>query len=316
MSRITSKRALQELANIGLVQRRQGSGTFVRRGLRLRERTKRILLVIPFAPESGLGDYITGIRAVLATQQQTLTVIDNHQFAQTALAKIAHDFDGVIYYPQNLAAELSTLQQYTLAHIPLVLLDQTATGLPISAVVADNTQGGYLATQTLINSGHERIVFLAQSDFAQSLNSSVAQRYFGYLQALAEQDLTFAVDPQQAHQLTTQHFSGLIPFLQQEQITGLVTENDLLALATMDYLQTNGYQIPQQYSIIGFDNITRSATSQPQLSTITQDFHTIGRQAAALLQERIENPFDPDLKQITVPVKLTPRASVTLLKNH
>ncbi len=299
-----------------MVQRRQGSGTFVRRGLRLRTLTKQILLVIPFTPESGLGDYITGIRAVLANQQQTLTVIDNHQFAQTSLTKIAADFDGIIYYPQNLATELSTLQQYTLAHMPLVLLDQTATGLPISAVVADNTQGGYLATQTLINNNHQRIIFLAQSDFAQSLNSSVAQRYFGYLQALAEQDLTFAVDPQQAHQLTTNQFADLLPFLEMAHVTGIVTENDLLALATMAFLQKNGVQIPQQFSIIGFDNITRSASSSPQLSTITQDFHTIGRQAAGLLQERIENPFDPDLKQITVPVKLTPRASINLLKNN
>lgn len=316
VSRITSKRALQELADIGLVQRRQGSGTFVRRGLRLRAKTGQILLVIPFAPESGLGDYITGIKEVLTPKQEELTVIENQSFDFDHPQAFADKYDGIIYYPQDLAAELVQLQKFALAHIPLVLIDQTAAGLPIPSVVADNTQGGYLATQTLIENGHERIIFLATARFAHSLNSSVAQRYFGYLQALMEQDLTFAIAPEQATQLTENNFAALPDFIQAEQITGIVTEHDLLALDILDFLQAQGFKIPDDLSVIGFDNITRTATSRPQLSTIRQDFQTIGRQAAQLLQQRIANPFDPEIKQATVPVNLIARQSIKKLNRN
>ncbi len=313
VSRITSKRALQELADIGLVQRRQGSGTFVRRGLRLRPKTKQILLVIPFAPESGLGDYITGIKSVLTPQGQELTVIEKQSFDFDHPERLATHFDGIIYYPQQLTIELAQLERFALAHIPLVLIDQTAFGLPIPSVVADNTQGGYLATRTLIESGHQRLIFLATADFAHALNSSVAQRYFGYLQALMEQDLDFAITPEQATRLTEDDFAALPAFLKKEQITGIVTEHDLLALDVLRFLQEQAINVPEDISLIGFDNITRTATSQPQLSTIRQDFQTIGQKAAQLLQERIANPFDPTIKQATVPVDLIPRQSIKRL---
>lgn len=313
VSRITSKRALQELAANGLVQRRQGSGTFVRAGLRPKKLTNRILLVIPFAPDSGLGDYITGIKTIL-TPQKDLIIMENQQFDTLSPHQVEQQYDGIIYYPQNLSAELAVLNPYLLMHLPLVLLDQTATGLPLPAVVADNVQGGQLATQTLIDAGHRHIAFLASSNFRRGLNSSVAQRYFGYLRAFAQNDLSNATSPQQAYRLTQAQFQRLLPWLHQEKITALVMENDLLALKVLHYLQQNHVQVPEAISLIGFDNITETRNSQPQLSTITQDFAEIGQHAAELLQQRLDNPFAPQIQQITVPVNLKLRHSIQKLK--
>lgn len=310
VSRITSKRALQELADTGLVERRQGSGTFMRPGFQIHHHTKQILLVIPFAMEAGLGDYIAGIKSVLTTNDQDLIVIENNHFTLEAPEKLRTQYDGVIFYPQDLATELTTINQLLLAHFPTVLIDQTATGLPVPSVVADNTQGGRLATTTLIDSGHQRIAFLSQTGLTLTLNSSVAQRYFGYLQALSEHDLSGATDPQLAYSLTKDHFKNLLDYVTTQKISAIVCENDILAIQLLDHLQKINVAVPEQLSLIGFDNISKTAISQPQLTTIAQDFHEIGRQAALLLEQRIENPYEPKIAQITVPVELMSRLSI------
>ncbi|KRL61562.1 transcription regulator [Latilactobacillus fuchuensis DSM 14340 = JCM 11249] len=310
VSRITSKRALQELADIGLVERHQGSGTFVRRAFKHYPRTNQLLLVIPFASESGLGDYITGVKEILAPLQQSLVVIENKDFTFTTVADLATQYDGLIYYPQNLAAELPQINQLLLHHFPFVLIDKTATNLPVPSVVSDNTQGGYLATNTLIEAGHQNIAFLAQSDLTTTLNSSATYRYFGYIQALGEHDLTFATTPHSATALTSDHFADLLPALRQNNVTALVCEHDILALQLLTFLTAHNVKVPETLSVIGFDNIAQTATSQPQLTTIMQNFCEIGRQAARLLQTRMANPYDPKAAQITVPVELMARLSV------
>lgn len=313
VSRITSKRALQELANIGLVERRQGRGTFVRSGFAIHQQTHQILLIIPFATEAGLGDYISGIKDVLVEKEQELVVVENNSFSTEQIEQLAAQYDGIIFYPQDLASELTEINSIILHHFPFVLIDQTATGLPIPSVVADNTQGGYLATTTLIEQEHHQIAFLSQTGLTRALNSSVAQRYFGYLQALSEHDLTFATTPQNAYTLTQDNFAGLLPYLTENQISAIVCENDIMALCLLDFLKQQQLAVPEQISVIGFDNIAKTATSQPQLTTITQNFREIGRQAAQLLQQRIKNPYDPKIEQITVPVELMSRASVKTL---
>ncbi|MFD1466096.1 GntR family transcriptional regulator [Lapidilactobacillus mulanensis] len=316
VSRITSKRALQELADTGLVERRQGSGTFMRPGFQIHHHTKQILLVIPFAMEAGLGDYIAGIKSVLTTNDQDLIVIENNHFTLEAPEKLRTQYDGVIFYPQDLATELTTINQLLLAHFPTVLIDQTATGLPVPSVVADNTQGGRLATTTLIDSGHQRIAFLSQTGLTLTLNSSVAQRYFGYLQALSEHDLSGATDPQLAYSLTKDHFKNLLDYVTTQKISAIVCENDILAIQLLDHLQKINVAVPEQLSLIGFDNISKTAISQPQLTTIAQDFHEIGRQAALLLEQRIENPYEPKIAQITVPVELMSRLSIQTMNTE
>ncbi|WP_125604950.1 GntR family transcriptional regulator [Lapidilactobacillus bayanensis] len=311
VSRITSKRALQELANIGLVERRQGSGTFIRSGFKRHQRTNQVLLVIPF-DEAGLGDYLTGIKSVLRQQQQELTVIENRSFSLDQMSKITTQYDGVIFYPQDLANELTKINSILFEHFPFVLIDQTAPGLPVPSVVADNVQGGYLATNTLVQMGHRQIAFLSQTGLTRALNSSVAQRYFGYLQALAEHDLTGATTPQTAYTLTENNFTALLPYIKQQQLSAIVCENDTLAIRLLKYFKQNNFPIPNQISIIGFDNISKAATSKPQLSTIAQNFTDIGRQAAQLLQQRITNPYEPKIEKATVPVELVSRQSVNV----
>lgn len=313
VSRITSKRALQELANIGLVERRQGRGTFVRSGFTIHQQTGQILLIIPFATEAGLGDYIAGIKAVLANRNQELIVVENNSFSIEQLDQLATQYDGIIFYPQDLATELTQINAILLRHFPFVLIDQTATGLPVPSVVADNTQGGYLATTTLIQHEHQKIAFLSQTGLTQALNSSVAQRYFGYLQALSEHDLNFATTTKESYTLTQNDFIELLPYLKAHRVSAIVCENDIMALRLLEFLQQQQINVPEQISVIGFDNIPKTATSQPQLTTITQNFREIGQQAAILLQQRIDNPYDPQIKQITVPVELMARASVKTL---
>ncbi|QAR34624.1 GntR family transcriptional regulator [Latilactobacillus curvatus] len=318
VSRITSKRALQELTDSGLVERIQGRGTFVRKTLTVRPRTNQILLVIPFSAETGLGDYITGIKEVLTSHQQSLVVVENKDVPVESFTQLAHQYDGILFYPQDFATELPIINQALLHHLPLVLIDKTATNFPLPAVVADNAQGGYLATNTLIERGHQKIAFLSHSPLTTALNSSAAQRYFGYLRALSEHGLNFTTDPLTATEIVAQDFTNLVPFLTANQVSAVVCENDVLALRLLPFLAKQNITVPEQLSVIGFDNINQTATSSPQLTTIQQNFHEIGRQAANLLQARIDNPYAPQAPQLTVPVELMQRASVTqpLLTKH
>jgi len=281
VSRITSKRALTELESQGLIYRKQGSGSFVQPHEQPAP-NRQFLLVLPFPTNAGLGDYASGVSAAANAQQYQAVTMDTTSFAQLSMAELRQNYAGVIYLPQDLYQEAELIYQLKLEKIPVVILDKTLPELELPIVTADNFNGGQLATQHLIDLGHQHILFYAQRN-QTVLPSSVYERYFGYLQTMHQAHLAPVAklnDLPQLNQLSSEEW---LTHINDQAITAILVENDLIAIKLMNQLRTVDPKIWQRLSIIGFDNIQAASLTYPSLTTIAQDFKGMGQKAVELL---------------------------------
>jgi LacI family transcriptional regulator len=190
---------------------------------------------------------------------------------------------GIIFVAAGLSGEnIHHLQD---RGIPLVLVDRRVPDVEADYVLTDNQGGGRLATRHLIDRGHRAIACIAGPEGVKLSSDRIA----GYRQAL--DDAGIAIQPQLILEGDFQYQSGYNAaqglFGNQSAPTAIFACNDLMAIGVYRFAHEKGLRIPEQLSIVGFDDIRLAAYSQPPLTTIRQSKHTMGSSAAKLLLERM-----------------------------
>jgi LacI family transcriptional regulator len=163
----------------------------------------------------------------------------------------------------------------------VVLIDRRVPGIDVDVVLSDNRQGGYLATRHLIDLGHSRIACLA----GPSNVTPSSERVTGYLQALREAGL--APDEKLIVSGNFRAESGfqIIQDLLRlpEPPTAVFASNDLMAIGAMRAAAQNGLRVPEDISIVGFDDIELASYVIPALTTVRQPKSEMGKAAVELL---------------------------------
>lgn len=315
VSRITSKRALEELEKDGIIRRRRGQGSFVA-PTPLRTRGHKIIsLVLPhFNSDLWAMTYIKGAMEYINEHGYYLSIhsSDSLDIGAVCSKLIQEGIGGIIYYPDYTNRSISTLAALSMNHYPLVTIDKAFDGLPISAVVSDNHQGGYIATQHLIELGHRHIAIVYSSQIGE--RTSTRDRFVGYCQALSDAGIDVVPD-----YIVDDYFrdmvkagidktdsSGLLNVLRRlirSNVTAIVAENDYEALTIYRLLKSIGVRIPEEISLIGFDNSDLLLNSDLRMTTVNQHVQDIGRKAAELIIRQIEGQ-DTSIQTITLPVEL------------
>jgi LacI family transcriptional regulator len=189
---------------------------------------------------------------------------------------------------------------------PVVAVDPHTGGDEVPTVDSDNLRGAQLATEHLIGLGHRRIGFLAgRSDL-----ESARLRELGYQRALREGGLEF--DPglvrvgsydEGASRQAARDLLGPA-----DRPSAIFADNDLSAITTVDVALTLGLSVPEDLSVIGFDNIPEGALMTPALTTIEQPIQLMGQRAIAMLIELLRGQ-DLALMRVTLPTRLVVRQS-------
>lgn len=321
VSRITSKRALNELAKDGYIERFAGKGSFVSFKRLLKEQTFSLSLLLPFFKNAGLEEYIRGISDYLKPLPFELTIHTTQKNSQKqrelvqSLSKAT--CDGIILYPDFPETLLDLVYDLYLKDFPIVLLDKELFNLPIPVISSENLTGGYEATIHALEQGHRNILFFSLASFFE--NSAVKNRYLGYLKALHEYNVKPAVYLNELNESFNMNQQDMIEsFLiqtKQQGYTCIFVEHDILALELISTASNIKWSIPEDMSFIGFDDVSLSHMITPKLTTIKQDFYRIGYTAAETLVSMIT---EPDKKEkfgsFEIPIKLTIRESVKLIK--
>jgi LacI family transcriptional regulator len=212
--------------------------------------------------------------------------------------------DGLLLVlPRNAETYLETLRH---RHFPYVLVDHQGLGFEVPSVGAKNWQGGYDGTRYLIDLGHHRIGFIT----GDMTLGCARDRLAGYQQALSDAGLP--IEPeliQEGDFLQPRAFARANDLLDLAQPpTAIFASNDISALGVMDAVRNRGLRIPEDCSIIGFDDIPQAAQVYPALTTIRQPLAEMGRVATQLLLSYIDHP-DAAVKRIELPTELVIRQS-------
>jgi len=189
---------------------------------------------------------------------------------------------------------------------PVVLVDRDLSGVETDTVLIDNLQGGYLATKHLIDLGHGRIGCVS----GPSNITPSAERVTGYRTALEESGIQF--DEKLIIGGDFRPNSGYTATLallgQGDAPTAVFTCNDLMAIGALRAAAEKQKIVPADLAVVGFDNIELASYTMPPLTTISQPIQEIGRTAAELLVERInEKASDP--RRVLLSSKLIVRGS-------
>jgi LacI family transcriptional regulator len=188
----------------------------------------------------------------------------------------------------------------------VVAVDPHAGASAMTTVDSQNLEGAITATEYLIGLGHRRIGFIAGRPDLESARL----REQGYLTALARAGIPFDPGLVRIGGYTRESTEGPARDLLglAEAPTAIFAANDVSAIATIEVARSLGLSVPDDLSVIGFDNIPESALSEPALTTIDQSIQELGFEAMRLLIGLIEDP-DQEPVHLTLPTELVIRHS-------
>lgn len=212
--------------------------------------------------------------------------------------------DGIIVSSMTLDT-LEKIETLDVNKVPFVLIDSCHTREDIDSINIDNEYGVYNAVDYLIKTGHKKIAFVGD----QVTNED---RLKGYKKALKDHDIQI---DENLVKIGTERFEmGGYNSVRQMLESGnkpdsIFAVNDHMAIGTIKAITDKGLKIPQDISVIGFDDITISNYLELPLTTVVQPKLEIGELASKLILERIENKDKPAVQHIVLKPKLVIRST-------
>lgn len=199
-------------------------------------------------------------------------------------------------------------------NLPVLSFDRPLESRAFDYVIIDSKKGTLQSVDYLFTKGHRKIAYL------KGLKGTLTakHRFEAYEEAMAANRIK--IDENLIFEGDYQFGSGvecadhLIKMSHNERPTAIICANDLMAIGLMQRLQKEGWKLPQQLSVIGFDDIPMSRWVFPALTTIAQPLRTLVSKASSMLLKRIDsvrNQIDMAQQSETVTPMLVPRESVT-----
>ena len=271
-------------------------------------RSRIIGLLVPGLDNGYIGEIMRGIDQELARSHYDLMLYTTHR-AQGKESNYVNTItnglsDGLLLVvPLVTGSYLNALQEI---NFPYVLIDQSDPTLKSSVVDTTNWQGSYDATRYLLELGHRRIGFISG---LRALHSAI-DRLEGYKAALIDggvpvlEELIVEGDFWQTGGYEAAQKLLRLP----RRPTAIFASNDLSAFGAMEAIREHGLKMPDDMSIVGFDDIPQALTAHPKLTTVQQPLEQMGRVAARMLLEQIENP-DRSVRKVTLATHLIIRDS-------
>ena len=203
--------------------------------------------------------------------------------------------------------ELDRLTKATIGGVRVLAVDSYSKNRITTGVRADDFAGAKLAAEHLLGLGHRRILFAGP---AFSDVGVVHQRFEGFLDAFADAGLTW--DDSLIETVNTTHADGLEVgrrlLAAHPRATAVFATADILAIGIMEGVADSGATVPDDLSVIGFDNLDLCAYVTPKLTTVAQDIGEKAATAVRMLIGSIETGKQPR-KAVTIGVDLVERAS-------
>jgi len=218
--------------------------------------------------------------------------------------------DGLIIVPTTIqAGHINRLVENML---PVVVMDRSVPDIKADTVLLDNFQGTYDATIHLIKLGHKCIGYIDRSfDLSHSLN-----RIRGYRKALEEQGIKLQDDL-----IVRGGFSyeggakAMQIFLKRKPTpTAVLAFNDISAIGAMRAIKDQKLRVPEDISVIGFDDIPQCSFTIPRLTTVHFPKYKMAEAACKLLLEKIEGSVSEQRAEIVLPPRLVVRESTAKVR--
>ncbi|MCT2344833.1 LacI family DNA-binding transcriptional regulator [Niallia taxi] len=167
---------------------------------------------------------------------------------------------------------------------PVIFLDFYTDQNEIDSVLTDNFFGGYEITNYLVENGHKKIAYVGNI----YATSSIQDRFLGYYKSLLEHRIELRQDYIIYDRDERGKYIDIV--FPDDMPTAFVCNNDEIAYNLINNLQKNGYQVPEDCSVVGFDNSIFAALTEPLLTTVEVNIKEMSKAAVKIIMEKLHNP--------------------------
>jgi LacI family transcriptional regulator len=285
--------------------------------LSLREnKTKSIGVLVPEIGNDFFSKTIGGIEDAAHSRNYQVIICQSHEQLSLEKQQLQHMLqkrvDGIVLSVSQQTNEYEHIYELQKKEIPFVLFDRVMKEVDSNRVVADDYSGAFEGTEHLIQNGYKRIAHITMSKFL----SIVQNRFGGYRDALKKHKLPInnalvkycGYDIEANKEIIRSLFSG------QQKPDAVLVVADRLARITIEVLREMKIKIPEQVGLVAFSDNALSGLLQPALTTVNQPCFEMGRQAANMLIDSIENP-NRAIMSVQLKTMLTIRESSSKRRN-
>ncbi len=248
---------------------------------------------------------LQGIEKTLHPTEFLPFIMDAHnqreQFERYLAMLLEYRVEGLIVVANWLFIDIDLLAELERHRVPAILVGTEMRTGPIGSVLVDNEQGGYLALQHLHSLGHRKIAFIRGP--RQLWDSS--RRWDGVLRFAAESglplkkkwvvELTGSSDPNSGFEEGISLTRSMLA--RSPGFTALLAFDDLTSFGAIRALREAGLRVPEDCSVLGFDDVPYAALASPSLSTIRQPMEQMGSIAVERILKEIHDAQEVELQQ-------------------
>ncbi|MBU3100246.1 MULTISPECIES: GntR family transcriptional regulator [Clostridium] len=297
VSRHTVRKAISDLESQQYIYTIQGSGTYLsdwkQNNLYLKK-TKNVGVLTTHISNYIFPDIIKGIESTLYDESFSLLLssTNNNLMLENSNLRnlLAHKIDGLILEPTKSAYQIHNLEYLNSMisqNVPIIMINATYSAIKTPSLCIDDFTGGKIATEYLLSLGHKNIMGIFKVDDSQGIH-----RMNGFITKCLEKEI-----PPSSEILTylSEEVETILPqrikyaLKSKKRPTGIFCYNDEIAYMVLNIAHDLKLKIPEDLSIIGFDDSPISKIMEPKLTSMTHPKEKMGRDAAKLIIKLINN---------------------------
>ncbi|CAM2946155.1 MULTISPECIES: GntR family transcriptional regulator [Salinicoccus] len=320
VSRHTIRQAMEILVNDGFAVKRKGAGSYVSNAFLSKssqKQVKKIGVIVTYLSDYIFPSIIRGIETVLRENGYSLILAstnNNHEEERRCLEMMLdQEVQGLIIEPTKSNTFNPNLSYYSLLKkkkIPTLMINARYEELNIPFISIDDTKSGFIATEYLLEHGHQDIALITKIDDLQG-----KLRMKGYIKAFEEHDTVFKGE--YIYTFSTESRNAVVNQVVEHiemgtlDVTAIVCYNDEIAYDLNKKLRNIDYKIPEDISLIGEDNSILSRLEDTLLTTTSHPQEDLGMKAANWIVKAIQDGVEGD--SIILDTSIIERNSVKAL---
>ncbi len=329
VSRITIKKALEDLKKEGYIIRIKRKGTFVNFEKPQKEKKetfkierKTIAFIVPDIEDTFISEIYQGIQKLSIENGYQVVIFSSDKNIEKEVANIElleeSNIEGAIIFPYWGRFNASQILGLKKRSFPFVLIDRYFRDIETDTVIVDNYKGAYQAVKHLIDLGHKKIAHIMGVDCTAN-----EDRFEGYRAALNRANISY--NPSLVKKIKPFETEGSLRFEPDDiggykqalallsrkgRPTAIFTGNDHIALACYNLIKELGLKVPDDVALVSFDDLKFSSHLEVPLTTVRQPKYEIGKKACEILIKKIKGQRVKDkVEQVILPTELIVRES-------